>query len=202
VPGAPGSPGLDPAAQDAEAPAAGGAGHRAGADLGPQALALAVEHDEGGSVEQARHAEAARLAVDPPVEDQRRGAERAVRHGDRDAADDVVRHLVPLEHGEGIGAVLAAERDAHDGLLVLPGRVGGRDVGGVVERGHAVTPRPALADLVDRDVGGLEHEAVQRARLRAGRGGGEPEERESGGAHAGQGRGSRRARGPVPCARR
>ena len=92
--------------------------------------------------------------ADPAVVDDRRIAERAEGHRDRDAPDRVVDDLVPDQNLERVGAVVIADEEADHGLGI--GQI--LDLGGggeerIVDRGNAVLGRTAGDDLVEGDRG-------------------------------------------------
>ena len=119
--------------------------------VGPQALGLAVVHDECRVVEPARSAEVEDAIAELAVVPDSRVAQRAVGDGDRLATDGVVDDLVPQQHLHRVGAGITVERERDHGFLGLQEA----DVGGplelrCVDGGDAVGWRPAGEDIEGR----------------------------------------------------
>ena len=98
-------------------------------------------------------AEVEHLAVEAPVEGQRRIAQRAVGDRDRHASHCVVHDLVPDEDLQGVGPGVAFESDDDHGLTVPQPTIcfaNGLEAG-LVDGRDAVLGRPARNDLLERD---------------------------------------------------
>jgi hypothetical protein len=156
---------FQPRWNEAEPLPAHGADDAFARELLPPALRLPVVHHEVRVSKLAGRSEIEGAAVQPAIENQRRVAERAVGHDDREAADGVVDDLVPDEDAHGIRASIAIDCERDDGLggadrcaparrpsvnkLLEPRQVDGRN--SVLAR----TARPDLSegDRVPREIG-------------------------------------------------
>ena len=117
-------------------------------EVGPQALGLAVVHDQRGVEQAARGAEVQDVGAEPPVVGHRRVAQRTVRDGDGDPADDIVDQLVPDHDPQRVGPGLAARLQRQHRLGAgQPVHLGGGLEPGVVDGGDAVGRGAARADL-------------------------------------------------------
>ena len=133
-------------------------------ELIPERLRLGVVHELVRPIEKAGRAEDERrpTVADPGVEEDARPAERAVGEGHRDAAYDVVNHLVPVEDAERIGARVAIDADPEDQFPVGEvGRFTGGDLFGVHQRGDPILLDPSPNDLLDTDL--VPHPRVEEA---------------------------------------
>ena len=121
-------------------------------ELLPPALGLAVVHDEIAVAQLAGGAEIEHPAVEPPVEHDRRVAERTVGHGNRRAAHRVVHDLVPDQDAQGVRAGILSDLHADDrfGVREVLG-FGERHEFGIVYRRYPVLRRSARHDLGKRD---------------------------------------------------
>jgi len=130
--------------------------HRLGPNLRPQALAIAIIKEEIGTVEETRHTKDPLAPADPAIEDHRRSAERTVGDQDRSPPERVVDELVPLENRDRIGRRFAADDNADDPILGVPGSFAGRDRRGIHEGRNSVSRRSAGENLDGWNRSGLQ----------------------------------------------
>lgn len=88
-------------------------------EVTPEGLRLSVVHHQRRVVELARGPEVEHPVAQPAVVGDRRVAQRAVRHGDRDAVERVVHDLVPDQHLHRIGAGFVTNGQRENGLVVV-----------------------------------------------------------------------------------
>ena len=150
MPQAPGTPALHARAQQLEFAPTARTRDRAGRDLGPQALGLAVVHENIRLVEQTRYAVGSLRTGDATIEDHSGTAQRtpADQHGA--PTHGVVDQLVVVEDRHRIGTGFAVPFEAQDDGFILPGEISRAARGPaprVIEGRDAVSRRASGSDL-------------------------------------------------------